>query len=153
MKKGEIRREFFKLRLEQKSYSKCRILLQERYKYSVSIRTLKRWQQRFSYDDAWNLQDDSTKPRKIYSKVNSRVIEEIIQLRKRTNWGASKLKVMLPHLNLSHQRINSLLQEQGLTRKDHNRGKRAKYILNLVRKGKLLQSLMTAQDTVWESYM
>jgi putative transposase len=128
MKKGEIRREFFKLRLQQKSYSKCKTLLQERHKYSVSIRTLKRWQQRFSKEDEWNLRDNSTKPNKIYYKITQQAIKEILVLRKKTGWGACKLKVMLPHLNLSHQRINTILHENGLTRKENNRGKRAKYV-------------------------
>ena len=53
MKKDIIRREFFKLRIKQKSYSKCQIILKEEHKYSVSIRTLKRWQKRFSQKEIW----------------------------------------------------------------------------------------------------
>lgn len=91
MEKDEIRREFFKLRLKQKSYSQCRIILQKEYKCSVNIRTLKRWQKRFEEDDNWNLCDDSRKPKTIHYKVNSKAIQEILSLRKKTNWGARKI--------------------------------------------------------------
>jgi len=49
-------------------------------------------------------------------------------MRKKTGWGAKKIKYLLPHLSLSHDTINRVLDEAGLTRKEHNRSKRAKYI-------------------------
>jgi putative transposase len=128
MDKGIIRREFFKLRLKQKSYSYCRKILAENYKYSVEIRTLKRWQRRFEEDSEWNLCDDSRKPRLVHFKVTDPIIQEILALRKKTNWGACKLKIMLPHLHISHDTINLILSKNGLTRREHNRGKRAKYV-------------------------
>jgi len=128
MEKGEIRREFFKLRLKQKSYSQCRTLLQEEYKCSMNIRTLKRWQKRFEEDDNWNLCDDSRKPKTIHYKISSRAIQEILHLRKKTNWGAHKLTKTLSHLGLSSYTINLILRNNKLTRDEHNRGKRAKYI-------------------------
>jgi len=94
----------------------------------VSIRTLKRWQRRFSQDDEWNLRDDSTKPKTIHYKVTPEIVQEILALRKKTDWGASKIHITLLHLNISRCKINSILCENGLTRKEHNRGKRAKYV-------------------------
>jgi len=128
MKKGEIRREFFKLRIKQYSYSKCRILLKEKFGYSVSIRTLKRWQKRFSRQDEWNLLDNSRKPKTVHYKVTQQAIDDILALRKKTKWGAIKIEKSLSHLDLSSYTINRILKENGLTRKDHNRGKRAKYV-------------------------
>jgi len=68
MKKDEIRREFIKLRVKQHSYSKCQRILNEKYKFKVSKRTLIRWQQRFD-KELWNYLDKSTRPNKIYFYV------------------------------------------------------------------------------------
>jgi hypothetical protein len=43
MKKEEIRKEFFKLRIKGHSYSQCRKILLASFGYDVNIRTLKRW--------------------------------------------------------------------------------------------------------------
>ena len=127
MKKELIRKEFLKLRIKQYSYSKCKTQLKELYEYVVSIRTLKRWQKRFSKDDSWNLIDNSRKPRIIYYKITKQLKEEIINLRKKTGWGAKRLRIMLKH-KLAHSTINQILKEEGLTRKEGNRGARSKYI-------------------------
>src|SRR3989338_10554471 len=127
MKKEIIRKEFLKLRIKQYSYSKCKTQIKELYEFNVSIRTLKRWQKRFSKDDSWNFIDGSRKPDKIYYKVTEQAKEEIINLRKKTGWGAKRLKQILKH-KLAHSTINQIIKEQGLTRKEGNRGARAKYI-------------------------
>lgn len=127
MKKETIRREFLKLRIKQYSYSKCKTQLKELYEFNVSIRTLKRWQKRFAKDDSWNLIDESRKPKKIYYKITEQSKEEIIKLRKKTGWGAKRLKRILKH-KLAHSTINQIIKEEGLTRKEGNRGARAKYI-------------------------
>src|SRR3989344_1508825 len=101
MEKGIIRREFLKLRIKQYSYSRCKKQLKDTYGYSVDIRTLKRWQKRFSKDDSWNLIDDSRKPKIIHYKITEQVKEEIINLRKKTGWGAKRLKQILKH-QLAH---------------------------------------------------
>ena len=49
-------------------------------------------------------------------------------MRKKTGWGCKKLKVLLLRLGLSEYTINKVLKEAGLTRKEHNRGKRVKYV-------------------------
>ena len=128
MKKEAIRREFLKLRIKQYSYSKCKTQLKELYEFNVSIRTLKRWQKCFSKDDSWNLIDKSRKPKVIHYRITEQVKEEIINLRKKTGWGSKRLKKLLNHLEVSHVTINNIIKEQGLTRKEGNRGARAKYI-------------------------
>ena len=127
MKKEIIRREFFKLRLKQKSYSKCKIALKDTYDYSVSIRTLKRWQQRLEKGD-WNLKDDSKRPKTLHYKLTDAARSDILALRKETGWGAHRLNKSLEYLNLSSYSINRVLREHGLTRKEGNRGRREKYI-------------------------
>lgn len=128
MKKEIIRKEFLKLRIKQYSYAKCKTQLKETYAYSVNIRTLKRWQKRFTKDDTWNLIDDSRKPKTLHYKITEPAKKEIIKLRKQTGWGAKRLKNMLQHLNLSHITINNILKQQGLTRREGNRAQRAKYV-------------------------
>ena len=127
MKKEIIRKEFLKLRIKQYSYSKCKTQLKETYGFSISTRTLKRWQKRFSKED-WNLIDDSRKPKTIHYKVTEQDKKEIINLRKQTGWGAKRLKKILNHLDLSHLTINNVIKEKGLTRKEGNRAQRAKYV-------------------------
>ena len=128
MEKGIIRREFLKLRIKQYSYSRCKKQLKDTYGYSVSIRTLKRWQKRFSKDDTWNLIDDSRKPKIVRHKVTDQARGQVLSMREKTGWGAKKLKVLLPQIGLSHDTINIILREAGITRKEHNRGQRAKYV-------------------------
>ncbi len=121
MKKEIIRKEFLKLRIKQYSYTKCKTQLKEKLGYSVSIRTLKRWQKRFAKDDSWNLIDDSRKPKIIHSKLNEKSRRDIILLREKTGWGAKRLKKLLGS-DLSHVTINQVIREKGLTRKEGNRG-------------------------------
>ncbi len=128
MKKELIRKEFIKLRIRQYSYQKCKTQLKETHGYPVSIRTLKRWQKRFNKDDSWNLIDNSRKPNRIHYKITEQAKKDIIHLRNKTGWGAKRLKNILNHLNLSHITINNVIKEQGLTRTEGNRGRRAKYI-------------------------
>ena len=101
MKKEIIRREFLKLRIKQHSYSKCKTQLKELYEFNVNIRTLKRWQKRFSKDDSWNLIDESRKPRIIHYKITEQAKEEIIRLRKQTGWGSKRLKRTLNNSTFS----------------------------------------------------
>lgn len=123
MKKELIRKEFLKLRLTQQSYSKCATVLEEKFSYKVSIRTLKRWQKRFAHSESWNLIDSSRRPKRIHSKLTNEKMQCILALRERTGWGAQRLKEDLAHIGLGHNTINKVLKEQGLTRKDGNRGK------------------------------
>ena len=128
MEKGIIRREFLKLRIKQYSYSRCKKQLKDTYGYSASIRTLKRWQKRFSKDDTWNLLDDSRKPKIMHHKVTDQSREQVLSMREKTGWGAKKLKALLPQVDLSHDTINIILRKAGRTRNKHNRGQRAKYV-------------------------
>ncbi len=127
MKKHEIRIEFIKLRTKQNSYSKCKKILEEKYNIKVSIRTLKRWQKYFD-NEIWDYNDKSTRPNKIYYKVTLEVEKEIVDLRKKSGFGAQKLKPHLKKSNLHPDTINNVLKRNGLTRKEHNRAQRAKYV-------------------------
>src|SRR3989344_3663249 len=70
MKKEEVRKEFFKLRIKGNSYAVCIRVLKATLGYEVTKRTLQRWTNRLN-DTNWNLKDNSTKPKTVYTKIDS----------------------------------------------------------------------------------
>jgi len=48
MKKEEIRKEFFKLRIKGHSYAQCKKILQAQFSYEITARTLQRWTERLN---------------------------------------------------------------------------------------------------------
>jgi len=124
MKKEEIRKEFFKLRIKHHSYNQCRIILKAKYDYEVSLRTLYRWSKTLN-ETEWNLKDKSKRPKTIHTKVTQEDKEKIIKIRNKTGWCAEKIKSFV---DLSHTTINKVLQENKLTNPNPRRRKRLKYI-------------------------
>lgn len=143
MKKEIIRKEFLKLRLKQKSYKNCQKILEEEHGYKVTIRTLKRWEKRFN-DKEWNLIDYSRKPNIIHYKITPKDTECILALRKKTGWGAQKLKQELPELQLSHETINKVLQRNALI---INEGKKPKLAKGVRFQRKHINSLWHIDDS------
>lgn len=127
MKKYDVRREFFKLKIEGHSYAVCRRLLKAKYDYDVTVRTLKRWIQRLD-SGAWDLLDQSTKPHTIHYKVTSAIEEEVINLRMKTGWGCEKLASQLTNLNISKISIHRILLKHSLCRETKTKGKRVKWV-------------------------
>jgi len=78
MKKEEIRKEFFKLRIKHHSYSQCRKILKAKYGYRVTLRTLYRWTKRIN-ETEWDLIDYSKRPKKIHFKITPRIEDRIIE--------------------------------------------------------------------------
>lgn len=124
MKKEEIRKEFFKLRVRHHSYNQCRRILRAQFNYEITIRTLQRWSRKLERGD-WDLTDNSTKPKKIHRKITSNVEAEVIKLRKETGWGEDKIKYFV---GVGHTSINKILNKNGLTNQNPRRKKRLKYI-------------------------
>ena len=127
MNKLEIRKEFFKLKNRGFPYPKCRLILKAKYDYGVSIRTLKRWINRFDNSN-WNLNDFSTRPKTIHYKITPRIEQEVIKLRKETGWGQEKLFPHLTHLNISEMSIKRIIKQHKLCRKTKKKGKRVKWV-------------------------
>lgn len=127
MKIHKIRREFLKLRVKQNSYSKCQRILKEKFDFQISIRSLKRWQKRFSTQKIWDFKDSPKVPNKIYYKVTQDLEAQIISFRKKTGYGALKIKNAL-NLNIHQDTVNEVLKRNNLTRTEHNRSSRAKYV-------------------------
>lgn len=127
MLKELIRKEFFKLKNNGFSYSKCRAIIKARFEYEVSIRTLKRWIKRLDQGN-WDLQDCSRKPKRVHHKINEQIEQEVINLRNKTGWGQDKLCFELNHLNVSASSIKRILKKHNLCRKVKLRGKRVKWV-------------------------
>lgn len=122
----EIRKEFFKLRIQGHSYAQCKTILKAKYQTDFSIRTLKRWSSRF-HDD-WDLRNKSRRPHTIHRKITKSVEKEVIDLRLKTGWGCDKLVAQLPHLDISRISINRIIQNKNLVRETKNKGKRKKWV-------------------------
>ena len=124
MKKVEIRREFFKLRVQGHSFSQCRRILQNALGATISERTLKRWSSRLNYG-GWDLKDLSTRPHRTTKKITPELVDNVLSLRRKTGWGEDKLSL---RFNISHTSINLILNKEGLCRPSKNKGKRKKWV-------------------------
>jgi hypothetical protein len=124
MKKEEIRKEFFKLRIKGHSYNQCRKILLTKYVYEVHNRTLQRWDERLRKTQ-WDLQDYSRKPKTIHKKLTSEIENKIIEIRNKTGWGQEKICDFVP---VSHWVVNKVLRKNKLTEPTKRKKKRIKYI-------------------------
>ena len=125
MKKEEIRKEFFKLKIKGHSYNQCRKILFVKYNYEIHNRTLQRWANRLDNDGEWDLIDKSRRPKIIHKKITSEIENQIIQIKKQTGWGAEKIEDII---DLSHTTINKILNKHKLTEPSKRKKKRLKYI-------------------------
>tara|TARA_Y100000310_G_C20514700_1_gene730602 strand:+ start:207 stop:1043 length:837 start_codon:yes stop_codon:yes gene_type:complete len=123
MKKEEIRKQFFKLKIKGHSYSQCRRILKAKYCYEVSIRTLKRWNRRL-YEENWDLRDFSKRPKTICYKVTKQIEGKVILIRKKTGWGENKIA---DFVDIGHTTINSILNKHKFC-KTIKKKRRIKYI-------------------------
>jgi transposase InsO family protein len=127
MKKEEVRKEFFKLRIRGFSYSKCKVLLKAKYDYEVGVRTLKRWNRRLD-DGGWDLKDCSRRPKTIHYRITPAIEVEVVELRKKTGWGQDKLYPYLSYLGISKRSVKRIIKKKGLCRETKTRGKRVKWV-------------------------
>lgn len=124
MKKEEIRKEYFKLRNKGHTNNQCRKILLAQFGYEITIRTLRRWTERLNKSE-WNLCDDSKRPKTIHHKINDKIEDTVISIRKRTGWGEHKIKDFVP---IGHWAVNKILRKHNLTNPNPNRRKRIKYV-------------------------
>ena len=125
MKKEEVRKEFFKLRNKGHSYAQCRKILGGTNNFKVTIRTLKRWNRRLE-EGNWDLLDKSKKPHTIHAKITPELEKQVISLRNKTGWGEHKICEFFSEI--SHASVYRILNKHKLTRQNHHRKKRIKYI-------------------------
>lgn len=127
MKKDEIRKEFFKLKIKGFSYSQCKRILKAQFEYEVAVRTLKRWSYRLKFQ-SWDLLDKSRRPKKIHTKITNKIEAEVIKLRKKTGWGCVKLKTQFSQIDISARTINVILNKNNLCRNTKNKGRQKKWV-------------------------
>ena len=125
MKKEEVRKDFFKLRIQGNSYSQCRKIILAKLGYEVTIRTLKRWNKRLETNE-WDLKDESKKPKTIHYKINSEIENKIISIRNKTGWSADKIKPRIEEVSTST--IKRIISKNNLCRPSTRKRKRIKYI-------------------------
>jgi len=124
MDKGEIRKEYFKLRNKGHSNNQCRKIILALYGFETTIRTLRRWTARL-YQTEWDLNDKSRRPKTIHYKISQETKDKIISIKKQTGWGAEKIEEIF---DVGHTSINKILKKNNLTHTNPERRKRIKYI-------------------------
>ena len=125
MKKEEIRKEYFKLRIKGHTNNQCRIILNAKYGYGVTIRTLRRWTSRINNYD-WDLRDLSRKPKTIHTKITPEIEKKVIEIRNKTGWGEHKIIGYFPYL--SHASVYKILKKYKLIKESEQKKRRIKYI-------------------------
>jgi len=125
--KEEVRKEFFKLKNKEFSYTQCKRILKAKYGFGTTTRTLKRWMKKLDKGD-WDLRDGSRRPKTIHYKINKCIEEQIVSLRKRTGWGSEKLLFHLPKVHISPRTADRVLSKHNLLRDNGNKGKQKKWI-------------------------
>jgi transposase InsO family protein len=125
MNKEEVRKEFFKLRIQGNSYSQCRKIILAKFSYEITTRTLKRWNKLLESNE-WDLRDKSRRPKTIHYKINSDIEKRIISIRNKTGWSADKIKPRIEEVSIST--IKRVLSKNSLCRSSTRKRKRIKYI-------------------------
>ena len=108
MEKGQIRKEFFKLKLKGHSYTQCKIILKARYSYEITIRTLMRWMNKLDNYHDWDLKDTSKRPKTIHKVMTSEIENKIIKIRNKTGWGENKIA---DFVEVSSWSVNKILKK------------------------------------------
>ena len=124
MKKENIRKEYFKLRIKGHSNNQCRKILKAKFDFEINIRTLRRWTKKLN-ETEWDFKDKSKRPKTIHYRVNSEIENKIINLRNKTGWGDKKIENFV---DVSHTTINKILRKNKLTNPSKRKKKRLKYI-------------------------
>lgn len=124
MKKEEIRKEFFKLRIKHHSFNQCRKIIQAQLGYSVALRTLYRWNKKLNKGN-WDLSDESRIPKTIHTKITKETEEKVIKIRNKTGWGQERIA---DYVDVSHWSVNKILNKHNLTSPSTRKKKRNKYV-------------------------
>jgi transposase InsO family protein len=130
MEKHTKRKEFLKLKNKGLSYKKCQIELKERLEVIVSIPTLKRWNKRFNEEDEWDLKDTSQKPFNLSVKFSGKAKEEVVNLRKKYNYGPKKIRIQAQRkgILMSLSTVKRIIKSSGLSKGSKMEGTRLKWV-------------------------
>jgi len=124
MKKEEIRKEYFKLRIKGHTNNQCRKIIKAKYDYDITIRTLRRWTHRINNSE-WDLIDNSKRPKTIYTKITPEIENKILMIRSKTGWGQERIA---EEVEVSHWSVNKVLNKHNLTQPSNRKKKRNNYV-------------------------
>jgi putative transposase len=124
MEKEQVRKEYFKLRIQGHTNNQCRKILFAKFNFEVNIRTLRRWTNKINNSE-WDLTDKSKRPKTIHKKITKSLEEKIILIKQKTGWGERKIETLV---DLSHTSINKILKKHKLVDSPNKRKKRIKYV-------------------------
>jgi putative transposase len=112
----------------KKNFKRIAEEVKKRFEVTVSVKTLRRWEKRFS--EGWNLMDKSSRPRIIHRKITPRVEHEIVALRRKTGYEAWKIKRLSKGnpVHLSESSIKRVIAKHGLSRGSKMKGERLKWV-------------------------
>lgn len=129
MNKPVIRREFFKLKLKDKSYKKCQEEIEIRFGKRFEIRTLKRWQKRLNETD-WDLNDIPQIPNKLPTKFSDEEKKSISEIRMRFGYGPKKTRIQAQKsgVDMSISTIKRIIKSSGLSRGSKMEGIKLKWV-------------------------
>lgn len=125
MRKEDIRKEYFKLRIQRHTNNQCRKILLAQFGYETTVRTLRRWTSRLNKNE-WDLMDRSRRPTTIHCKINLEIESKVLSIRNKTGYGADKISCFVK--GISESSIKRILSKHCLTRPRSNRKKRMRYI-------------------------
>jgi putative transposase len=124
MKKEQIRKEYFKLRIKGHTNNQCRKILFAKFNFEVNIRTLRRWTNKINSSE-WDLTDKSKRPKTIHKRITPELENKVILIKQKTGWGERKIETLV---DLSHTSINKILNKHKLVDSPKRRKKRIKYV-------------------------
>jgi len=124
MKKEDIRKEYFKLRIKGHTNNQSRKIIKAKYDYEVTIRTLRRWTQRINNSE-WDLTDNSKRPKTIHTKITPKIEDKVLQIRAKTGWGQERIA---EEVEVSHWSVNKILNKHNLTKPSSRKKKRNNYV-------------------------
>src|SRR3989344_4979740 len=115
MKKEDIRKEFFKLRVKHHSYNQCKKIIQAQLGYKVTLRTLYRWNKKLN-EGNWDLCDKSKRPKTIHTKITQTTEEKIVKIRNKTGWGQERIAVNMVTTSVVTKLLDDLIKLNGAPR-------------------------------------
>lgn len=128
--KRKIRLKVIQLRIRAKwSFHRIQRFLERKYDYTVSIKSLRRWIQRYE-EGGWDLRDNSRRPHTIHVKITADIKRKVVKLRRMTGWEAWKIKKVLGNnpIEISESSIKRIICEYGLSRGSKMKGERLKWV-------------------------
>lgn len=129
MKKGIIRREAIKLKLQGKTYKEVIDSIKQRFDILFTERTLINWMKRFNESD-WDFKDISQRPKTIHYKFSNKEKLLVIDCRKKQGYSANKIRVQLKEkgIFMSESSIKLIIKGEGLSNGNKMEGIKLKWV-------------------------